>query len=323
MLRIGYALSSEEHGPTDLVRHAQQAEEAGFSFALVSDHFHPWIGRQGHSPFVWSVVGGIAQATEELHLGTGVTAPIKRIHPAIVAQAAATAATMMPGRFFLGVGSGENLNEHILGDEWPPPGQRLEMLEEAVEIMRLLWRGGMQSFRGRHYTVDRARIYTLPEQPPPVVVAAKGHRAVELAGRIGDGLIGVGPDAELIRSFEKAGGEGKPRYGQVHVCWAETEAKARRTAREWWPNTALKGNLTVDLPTPEDVERAVGTVSEGDVAESVTSGPDPERHLEAIREYAEAGYDNVYVHQIGPDQDGFFRFYGTEILPKVSEALRS
>jgi coenzyme F420-dependent glucose-6-phosphate dehydrogenase len=323
MLRIGYALSSEEHGPTDLVLHAQQAEEAGFTFALISDHFHPWIDRQGQSPFVWSVIGGIARATEKLHLGTGVTAPIRRIHPAIIAQAAATAATMMPGRFFLGVGTGENLNEHILGDEWPPPAQRLEMLDEAVEIIRLLWQGGTQSFRGKHYTVDRARLYTLPGQPPPVVVAAKGERAVELAGRIGDGLIAVGPDAELLRAFEKAGGEGKPRYGQVHVCWAESEAAARRTTHEWWPNTALKGNLTVDLPTPEDFERAVETVTEDDVADSVTCGPDPARHLEAIREYAEAGYDNIYVHQIGPDQDGFFRFYGTEILPKVGKVVGS
>lgn len=321
MVRIGYSLSSEEHGPNDLIRYAQQAEEAGFAFALISDHFHPWIDRQGQSPFVWAVIGGIARATEELQLGTGVTAPIMRIHPAIVAQAAATAAAMMPGRFFLGVGTGENLNEHILGGEWPPPRQRLEMLEEAVEIMRLLWSGGTQSFRGRYYTVDRARIYTLPEQQPPVVVAAKGERAVELAARIADGLIGVGPDAELIRSFEKAGGDGKPRYGQVHVCWAESEAEARRTAREWWPNTGLKGNLTADLATPEDVERAVEGVTEAEVAESVTCGPDPERHLESIRAFAEAGYDNVYIHQIGPKQDGFFRFYGTEVLPRIREAL--
>lgn len=195
------------------------------------------------------------------------------------------------------------------------------MLDEFVEIMRLLWQGGTQSFRGKHYTVDRARLYTLPEQPPPVVAAAKGDRAVELAGRIGDGLIGVGPDAELVRAFEKAGGEGKPRYGQVHVCWAKSEGEARRTAHEWWPNTALKGNLTVDPPTPEDVERAVETVSEHDVAESVTCGPDPARHLEVIRECAGAGYDNIYVHQIGPDQEGFFRFYGTEILPKIHDAL--
>jgi coenzyme F420-dependent glucose-6-phosphate dehydrogenase len=323
MVRIGYALSSEEHAPNDLIRCAQQAEETGFTFALISDHFHPWIDRQGQSPFVWVVIGGIARATEELRLGTGVTAPIMRIHPAVVAQAAATAATMMPGRFFLGVGTGENLNEHIIGDEWPPPGKRLEMMEEAIEIIRLLWGGGMQSFRGRHYSVDRARIYTLPEQPPPILVAAKGERAVDLAGRLGDGLIGVGPDPELIRRFEKAGGEGKPRYGQVHVCWAESEGQARRTAHEWWPNTALEGNLNVDLATPDEFEHAAESITEDEVAESVTCGPDPERHVETIQKYAEAGYDNIYVHQIGPDQDGFFRFYGREILPAVNEALGS
>lgn len=323
MVRIGYALSSEEHAPNDLIRYAQQAEETGFTFALISDHFHPWIDRQGQSPFVWGVIGGIARATEELRLGTGVTAPIMRIHPAIVAQAAATAATMMPGRFFLGVGTGENLNEHIIGDEWPPPGKRLEMMEEAIEIIRLLWGGGMQSFRGRHYSVDRARIYTLPEQPPPILVAAKGERAVDLAARLGDGLIGVGPDPELIRRFEKAGGEGKPRYGQVHVCWAESEGQARRTAHEWWPNTALEGNLNVDLATPDEFERAAESITEDEVAESVTCGPDPERHVETIQKYAEAGYDNIYVHQVGPDQDGFFRFYGREILPAVNEALGS
>jgi coenzyme F420-dependent glucose-6-phosphate dehydrogenase len=321
MVRVGYALSSEEHRPRDLVRYAQQAEEAGFTYALISDHYHPWIDRQGQSPFVWSVIGAIAHATEELQLGTGVTAPIIRIHPSIVAQAAATAAAMMPGRFFLGVGTGENLNEHILGTPWPPPGERLEMLEEAVEVMRLLWKGGMQGFRGRHFMVQDARIYTLPEQPPPILVAAKGDRAVEIAGRIGDGLIGVAPDADFIRSFEKAGGEGKPRYGQVHVCWAENEAAARRTAYEWWPNTALKGNLNVDLATPQDFEKAVASLTEDDVAESVVCGPDPDRHIEAIQEYARAGYDHVYVHQVGPDQDGFFRFYGTEVLPEIRRAI--
>ena len=323
MVRIGYALSSEEHAPNDLIRYAQQAEETGFTFALISDHFHPWIDRQGQSSFVWGVIGGIARATEELRLGTGVTAPIMRIHPAIVAQAAATAATMMPGRFFLGVGTGENLNEHIIGDEWPPPRKRLEMMEEAIELIRLLWGGGMQSFRGRHYSVDRARIYTLPEQPPPILVAAKGERAVDLAARLGDGLVGVGPDPELIRRFEKAGGEGKPRYGQVHVCWAESEGQARRTAHEWWPNSALEGNLNVDLATPDEFERAAESITEDEVAESVTCGPDPERHVETIQKYAEAGYDNIYVHQVGPDQDGFFRFYGREILPAVNEALGS
>src|ERR671919_1218874 len=192
-MEIGYWLSSEEHTPNDLVRHARQAEEIGFTFAQISDHFHPWIDSQGHSPFIWSVLGGIAQGTERLQLQTAVTCPTMRIHPAIIAQAAATVAAMMPGRFLLGVGTGENLNEHILGDRWPPAAMRLEMLEEAVKLIRLLWEGEDVTHRGRHYTVENARIYTLPEDPPPILVAAAGEKATELAGRIGDGLIGTSP----------------------------------------------------------------------------------------------------------------------------------
>jgi G6PDH family F420-dependent oxidoreductase len=317
MVEFGYTLSAEEHGPADLVRWARAAEDAGFGFALISDHFHPWIDRQGHSPFVWTVLGGIAEATERLHVGTGVTCPLIRIHPAIVAQAAATTAALMSGRFFLGVGTGENLNEHILGDRWPPAAMRLEMLEEAVELIRFLWRGEDVTHRGRHYTVENARIYTLPEEPPPIFVAAAGEKATKLAGRIGDGLIGTSPDAEQIRRFERAGGEDKPRYAQVHVCWAGTEEEAKHVAREWWPNTTLPGELGVELPLPRHFEQAAKMLSEDDVAEKVPCGPDPERHLQAIRAYVEAGFDHVYVHQIGPNQEGFFRFYEDRILPKL------
>src|SRR3954464_1225453 len=228
-VQIGYAISSEEHLPNDIVRHARLAEEAGFTYALISDHYHPWIDAQGHSPFVWSVIGGIATATERLRLGTGVTCPTIRIHPAVIAQAAATAEAMMPGRFFLGVGSGEALNEHILGDRWPETNVRLEMLEEAVEVIRLLWQGGQQSHHGKHYTVENARIYTLPDPPPPIYVAAAGTKAAELAGRIGDGFISVAPQAETIEAYEKAARSGgdKPKYGQVTVCWAEDEETAK------------------------------------------------------------------------------------------------
>nr|MBA3728962.1 TIGR03557 family F420-dependent LLM class oxidoreductase [Actinomycetota bacterium] len=224
MTELGYALSSEEHPPNDLVRHAKRAEEAGFGFAFISDHFHPWVDRQGQSPFVWNVIGAIAATTERLRLGTGVTCPLIRTHPAIIAQAAATSAAMMPGRFLLGLGTGENLNEHILGDRWPAVDVRLEMLEEAIEVIRLLWRGGVQSHRGRHYTVENARIYTLPDEPPPILIAAKGEKAGRLAGRDGDGLVGVSPDEEMMKAFDSAGGTGKPRYGQVTVCWAKDEA---------------------------------------------------------------------------------------------------
>ena len=319
MVELGYALSSEEHPPNRLVELARRAEETGFTFALVSDHFHPWIDRQGHSPFVWSVIGGIARETEDLRLGTGVTCPMIRIHPAIIAQAAATSAAMMPGRFFLGVGSGENLNEHILGDHWPAPDERLELLEESIEVMRTLWQGGKQTFRGKHYTVEGARIYTLPDEPPPIAVAAAAPKAAELAGRVGDAFVGVAPDEELIQKFDEAGGGGNPRYGQVTVCYAESEEAARKTAHEVWPNAGLQGDLTQELPLPEHFEQATATVTEDEVAETIVCGPDPERHLEQIRKFADAGYDHVYVHQVGEDQDGFFRFYADEILPRAAE----
>jgi coenzyme F420-dependent glucose-6-phosphate dehydrogenase len=314
---IGYTLSSEEQGPRDLVHLASRAEEVGFSFAMISDHFHPWIDRQGHSPFVWGVLGGIAERTDRLRIGTGVTCPLIRIHPAIVAHAAATAAVMLDGRFMLGLGTGENLNEHVLGDRWPSADERLEMLEEAVEVIRLLWEGGPQTHRGRHYRVENARIYDLPASSPPILIAAKGERAGTLAGRIGDGLVGVAPEEDLIRTFERAGGQGKPRYGQLHVCWAEEEAEARKTATEWWPNTSIPGELGVELPLPRHFDQAAEVVREDDVAGSVVCGPDPEAHLDAIRSYVEAGYDHVYLHQVGPDQEGFFRFYEREVLPKV------
>jgi coenzyme F420-dependent glucose-6-phosphate dehydrogenase len=317
MVEIGYTLSSEEFGPRELVGFARRAEEIGFAFALVSDHYHPWIDRQGHSPFVWGVIGGVAQATDRLRLGTGVTCPLIRIHPAILAHAAATAACLMPGRFFLGVGTGENLNEHILGDRWPAIDERLEMLEEAVELMRELWQGGQQTYRGEHYVAEQARVYDLPDEQVPVMVAAKGKRAAELAGRIGDGLIGTAPDTEMMRLFEQAGGEGKPRYGQITVCWAKDEAEAKRTAREWWPNAAIPGELSVELPLPRHFEQAAELVTERHLAEGMPLGPDPERYLDAVREYADAGYTHVYLHQVGPDQEGFFGFFEREVMPKL------
>jgi coenzyme F420-dependent glucose-6-phosphate dehydrogenase len=321
MTEIGYTLSSEEFGSRDLVRFAARAEEIGFSFALISDHYHPWVDRQGHSPFVWATLGGLAQATERLRVGTGVTCPLIRIHPAIVAQAAATVADMMPGRFFLGLGTGENLNEHVTGQRWPAIDQRLEMLEEAVEVIRLLWQGGFRTHRGRHYTVEQARIYTLPQEAPPIVIAAKREKGGTLAGRVGDGLVGVGPDKDLIQTFEQAGGKGKPRYGQIHVCWAESEEEARRTARQWWPNAAIGGELGMELPLPRHYEQAAETVTEDDVADNVSCGPDPGHVVKAIREYVDAGYDHVYLHQIGPDQEGFFQFFEREVRPELSDLL--
>jgi G6PDH family F420-dependent oxidoreductase len=317
VIQFGYTLSSEEFTPADLVRFAKLAEDAGFDFAVISDHFHPWVDEQGHSPFVWSVLGACATATERMHFGTGVTCPLIRIHPAIVAQAAATTAAMMPGRFFLGVGTGENLNEHVTGKRWPAAAVRLDMLEEAIDVIRDLWRGDNTSHYGRHYTVENARIYTLPPQAPPIYVAAKGERAVELAAQKGDGLVAVAPDADLVARFERAGGAGKPKYGQIHVCWSESEADGVRTAHERWPNAAIGGELGSELPVPRHYEQAAQTVRPDDIAKQVVCGPDPERFRSALQEYVDAGFDHVYVHQIGPRQEDFIRFFTDDVLPKL------
>jgi G6PDH family F420-dependent oxidoreductase len=317
MAEFGYAISSEEHRPLDLVRFAERAEQCGFAFALISDHFHPWVDAQGQSPFVWAVLGGIARATTRLRLGTGVTCPLLRVHPAIVAQAAATAGAMMEGRFFLGVGAGENLNEPVLGDKLPEPTQRLAMLAEAIAVIRLLWQGGKQTHHGRFYTVDEARVYTLPETPVPLYVAGGGSKSSELAGRVGDGFISTVPKRQIVDGFEKAGGRGKPRYGQVTVCWAASADEARTTAHRIWPNAALGGDLSWEIKTPKDFEDAVKHVRPEDVAEEIVCGPDRDRHVEKIRKFVDAGYDHVYVHQVGPDQEGFFRFYEREVLPAL------
>jgi len=313
-LQLGYALSGEEHRPLDLVANGARAEEIGFDFLGVSDHFHPWVGRQGNSPFVWSVLGGLSQATERIAVMTGVTCPTIRIHPAIIAQATATVAAMLPGRFWFGVGAGEQLNEHVIGEGWPPNDLRLEMLEEAIEIIRELWEGERTTKRTKHFTVDRARIYTLPEEPPPILVAAGGDRATKLAGRLGDGLVGLVPDADVVKTFEEAGGAGKPKVGQSHVCWGEDEAECRKLALEWWPNAAVPGDLSWEIAEPPHFEALAESTSEDEVAESVLCGPDPGPILEELREFADAGYTHMYVHQVGPDQDGFLSFAERELL---------
>ena len=314
MSEIGYFLSSEEHGPGELVSFARQAEEAGFRSAWISDHFHPWNDAQGQSSFVWSVIGGIAAATG-LRVTTAVTCPTVRIHPAIIAQAAATATMMMPGRFQLGVGSGENLNEHILGDRWPPTQIRLEMLEEAVGLMRRLWEGGITTHEGKHYRVENARIYSLPDQPPPVLVSAFGPKAADVAARIADGFISTSPDADTIQRYRSQGGGGPAQAG-MKVCWAADEATARKTAFELWANTGVPGELTQELPMPAHFEQASQLVTEDQVAESIVCGPDPERHVEMIQKYLDAGFDEVYVSQVGKDQAGFFDFYRRELAPR-------
>jgi G6PDH family F420-dependent oxidoreductase len=322
MIELGYKLSSEEFGPTDLVRQAVRAEAAGFGFALISDHFHPWTDRQGQSPFVWTVLGAVGQATTQLRVGTAVTCPTMRIHPAIVAHAAATTAAAMEGRFFLGVGTGENLNEHVLGRGWPSADVRLEMLEEAITVIRLLWQGGMKSHRGKHYTVEDACLYTLPEEQPPLMVAASKPRAAELAGRLGDAMINTEVDEDLIERFRSSGGDDGHRYVELSVCWAKDERQARKTAHEIWALAALGGPLFTELPLPSHFEAAFEPITEDKVAESVICGPDRRRHLDAIERAGRAGYTHVCVHQIGSEQAGFVDFYEREILPELGGRTR-
>ncbi|HYX86409.1 MAG TPA: TIGR03557 family F420-dependent LLM class oxidoreductase [Gaiellales bacterium] len=319
-MQIGYHLSSEEHGPDALVSWARRAEEVGFDVLTISDHYHPWTHAQGQSPFVWSVLGAIARVTERVEVGTAVTCPTVRIHPAVIAPAAATTAVMMPGRFFLGVGTGEALNEHILGERWPSSGVRREMLEEAVAVMRLLWKGGSQSHFGRYYTVEQATIFTVPEAPPPIVVSGFGPHATRLAGRIGDGYMNLAPDPDAAALFREAGGEGKPCYGKLDACMAESETAARRIALETWPTAGLAGELSQILPLPAHFEQAVATVTEDDVAGSIPCANGAGGHISRLREFEEAGYDRVVVQQVGADQDRLFDLYEHEILPELAPA---
>jgi len=315
MVEIGYALTSELHNANEMVRHAQQAEDAGFMFAMISDHFHPFFTCHGESPFVWSVIGALAQATHHLRVGSGVTCPLIRYHPAIIAQAAATCETMMPGRFFLGVGTGANLNEHILGDAWPAPAVRVEMLAEAIELIRLLWRGKQQNYRGKYYTLDQARLYSLPEKPPPLVVAASGQVMARLAARMGDGLVGLSPDRSLVdtylaSSFDK----NRPRYAQMTVCWAKNAAEARQTALNWWPLGLIPGQVIPELPIPAHYDALRAQFCEEDITRAVVCGPDPALHQAKLDEFINAGFTHIYIHQVGPDQAGFFDFYQKHFL---------
>jgi G6PDH family F420-dependent oxidoreductase len=314
---IGVFFSCEERSALELVDGAQRAEQAGFRSAWISDHFHPWNDAQGESPFVWSVLGAAATVTESMRWTTAVTCPTVRTHPGIVAHAAATTATMMPGRFRLGVGSGEALNEHVFGARWPAADVRLEMLDEAVAVIRLLWEGGFKNHHGRHYTVEAARLYSLPEQPPPILISGFGPKAIALAGRIGDGFVTVVPDREAVQRYRQHGGSG-PITGGLKVCWGEDRDECVRTAHRLWPNEALSGELAQVLPSPRHFEQATQLVTEQHIASSLPCGPDPEEHAAAIQAYVDAGFDEIYVGQIGPGHDGFIDFYAREILPRFS-----
>jgi len=318
-MKLGVGFSSEELGPNEIVRHAARAEEAGFTTGWVSDHFHPWLDVQGESPFVWAVLGGIANATERMRFGTGVTCPIMRLHPALVAQAAATAQCMFDGRFWLGLGSGEALNEHITGSKWPEAPVRLDMLREAIEVIRKLWQGNEVSHYGRYFTVENARLYTLPDETTPIFVSAFGTASVEVAAHCGDGLVSTKPDANLLAEFAHLGGAG-PRLAQVKVVWANSVARAEELAYALWPTSGLEGELSQELPTPAHFRQAVAPLHREDIVSRFPCGPDPQEHIAAIEKFRDAGYDEVYVTQVGEEQDGFLGFYEREVLPHFDEA---
>jgi len=315
MTEFGYFLSAEELSPAELIRTAKVAEDAGFDRIWISDHYHPWLREQGESAFVWAVLGAIA-ATTKLKLTTAVTCPTDRIHPAILAQATATVASIAPGRFSFGVGSGERLNEHILGGTWPPAPVRLERLEEAIEVIRKLWSGETVTHRGTHYTVDAARIFSLPETPPPVLVSGFGPQATKLAARIGDGYINVQPDGDLVATYRNEGGKG-PTHGGMKICWAASADDAAKTAYRLWGHEAVGGQSAQELPSWVEFESLADAGSPEQIAETVPCGPDPERALKSVRQYIDAGYDEIYISQMGPDQEGGIKFLADEVLPLV------
>ena len=315
--KFGLTLSSEEHGPRRLVEIAALAERSGFDFVSISDHFHPWLDEQGHSPFVWSVLGAIAERTEQIGVAVGVTCPTMRTHPAIVAHATATCAALLEGRFTWGVGTGEALNEHIFGDRWPPAGQRLEQLEEAISVVRQLWTGDLVNHVGRHYRVEDARLYDPPPARVPIVVSAFGPRASELAARIGDGLW-TGADAAIIDRWKSNGGAG-PVYSQLTLCWATDKDSAVKEAHHRWRNTCVPGQLSQDLPTPSHFAQATSIVSREMVEEAMPCGPDVGQIVEQVRQAVDAGVDHVYFHQVGADQEGFVDLWRNELSAAVAE----
>ncbi|MEU2438027.1 LLM class F420-dependent oxidoreductase [Streptomyces rubradiris] len=317
MPEYGYFLAAEEHDPAALIEQARMAEQAGFQALWISDHYHPWNDEQGQSAFVWSVIGALSQAVS-LPVETAVTCPTVRIHPAVLAQAAATSAVLTGGRFRLGVGTGEALNEHILGDRWPPVRVRLEMLEEAIEVMRRLFTGEEVSHHGKHYTVENARLYTVPDEPVPIDISAFGPKALSLASRVGDGFITMAPDQEMADRFRADGGGTKPVSGGTKVCYGTDRDACVRTVRRLWYNELLPGEMGQVLPSPRHFEQLQELVTEDMVREKVVCGDDVEQHVSALRAFADAGFDRIYVNQIGPDQRGFFDFYRTKVLPRLA-----
>jgi len=324
MTQYGYTMMTEQAGPKQLVGDLVKAEEAGFDFSVISDHYFPWLDTQGHSPYAWSVLGAAAQATERIPLMTYVTCPIRRYHPAVVAQKAATVQLLSDGRFTLGVGAGENLNEHVVGGGWPSVDVRHRMLREAVEIIRALFDGGYVTYQGEFYDVESAKLWDLPDKTPPIGIAVSGKQSCDLAGELADVMIAVEPDAELGQLFDAAGGRGKPRVGQVPICYDRDEDTAVKRAHDQFRWFGGGWNVNAELPGPPAFEGASQFVKPEDVSESIPCGPDVERHVEAIQKFVDAGFTHVALVQVGGDnQDEFFPWYADELRPALESVAKA
>jgi G6PDH family F420-dependent oxidoreductase len=311
-MQIGYKLATEAFGPKELIRQAVLAEQAGFDFVEMSDHYHPWLEAQGHSAFTWSLLSAIAMKTERIGLATGVTCPSVRYHPAIIAQAAATLAIISDGRFTLGAGAGERLNEHVVGLGFPARRVRHERLREALEIIRLLWQGGYRSYEGKYLQLEDARVFDLPDELPVIAVAAGGPEAAKIAAELGDGLFATEPDGDLVGTWQRLGGHG-PVYGEVPLAWAPDEDTAVRAVLEK-NSFALTGwKVMAELPNPVNFEAATASIGPEQVREQFACGPDAKRHLQVARQFADAGFDHLVAMNAGPDPDGFMDFFAGEL----------
>lgn len=317
MPKYGFTLYCEGFGPQDLVKQAVAAEEAGFDFLVISDHFHPWLPEQQHAAFAWSVLGAVAQATSRIELATMVTCPIMRYHPAIIAQAAATIGVLSDGRFTLGLGTGERLNEHIVGEGWPSARVRRERLREAVEIIRRLWTGEYVSFGGKYFQLDDARIFDLPKQPLKMYIAGGGLQAAKLAAQIGDGFCNTEPKKEIFDAYRSNGGNGQNIWAQLVTSWAPTEEEGLQIAYESFRFAAGGWKVQAELPNPVNFGAATKNVAPEDLAESIPAGNDVRKFVESIRQFTDAGVSNMAVAYPGQDLDGFLEFWREELRPAL------
>jgi G6PDH family F420-dependent oxidoreductase len=316
MIRLGYKLMTETTGPKELVRNARLAEEAGFDFVSISDHYHPWLESHGHSPFAWSVLGAIAEVTEKIGITTGLTCPIIRYHPALIAQAAATIGVMSNGRFTLALGAGERLNEHVVGQGWPAVHHRQGMLREAIEVIRALWSGEIVSHSETYFELETGRIYDLPDKEIPIVVGVSGEKSATLAAEVGAGIMAVEPKAEIVEEWRSAGGSG-PRYGELALGYAKSKDEGLKLAHKYSRFGALGWSVLSELPSVAAFEAATQFVKPEDLQDSVPHGPDVDTYVKAVKKFTDADFDHVVLQAIGPDQESFLRFFKEKLGPQL------